>query len=281
MTDKLMDMAIPANAPKPNLPANDSDPLYGMISEHKFAVFSECDKDGNLIAESPVIRVMLTDGEKTIESNYQTPFENSNPEHKLPTLMAALQTGELVEAMANIVGSDSLLGKSIKVASDIADPVTGALKNFAKSAEGKTNLTKINTTQVFVSTASIRISLSLVLIALRDARVEVEEKIAQLEAWALPQYLSDRGLVNNVNDVIAQKGVAYASEGIFSGVVPPFICINLHGKAYAPFVIESVSSPIDAPIDENGNRLSLAFSINLLSRAAWDASDIKKLYGMV
>lgn len=270
MTNKTIALATPANAPKPRLPSNDTDPFYGVISEHKFAVFSECDKDGNLLAESPVIRVMLTEGEKTIESNYQTPFENSNPEHKMPTLMAALQTGELVEAIDNIVGGNGVL----QAAADVLDPVTGMLKNFAKSAEGKTNLTKINTTQVFVSTSSIRINLSLFLIALRDARIEVEEKIAQLEAWALPRYLSDRGLAENVSTY----GLA---EGIFSGVVPPFICINLHGKAYAPFVIESVTAPIDAPIDESGNRLSLAFSINLLSRAAWDASDIKKLYGMV
>lgn len=180
MTNKTIALATPANAPKPRLPSNDTDPFYGVISKHKFAVFSECDKDGNWLADLPIVAAMITDGEKTIESNYQTPFENSNPEHKMPTLMAALQTGELVEAIGNIVGSNGLL----QAATDVLDPVTGMLKNFAKSAEGKTNLTKINTTQVFVSTASIRINLSLFLIALRDPLVEVEHKIGQLEAWA-------------------------------------------------------------------------------------------------
>ena len=269
MTNRIMEMAVPANLPKPKLPSNDTDPFYGVISKHKFAVFSECDKQGNWIADLPIVAVMLTDGEKTIESNYQTPFDSSNPEHKMPTLMASLQTGELVEAIGNIVGTNGVL----QAAADLTDPLTSGIRNLAKSAEGKTNLTKINTTQVFTSTASIRISLSLFLIALRDPLVEVEHKIAQLEAWSLPKYLSSRGLAEN----ISQNGVA---EGIFSGVVPPFISISFHGKTYAPFVIESVSSPLNAPINEDGNRLNLAFNVNLLSRAAWDASDIKKLYGI-
>ncbi|MDR9548371.1 hypothetical protein RJC95_16715, partial [Acinetobacter baumannii] len=50
-------------------------------------------------------------------------------------------------------------------------------------------------------------------------------------------------------------------------------------KTYKPFIIESVSAPIVAPIDEKGNRLSLAVNISLMSRTAWDSKDIYSLYG--
>ncbi|MFH4202120.1 hypothetical protein WAJ61_22250, partial [Acinetobacter baumannii] len=63
--------------------------------KHKYAEFSLCDKEGNPIAGSPVIRALLTDGDKSIESQWQTPFENSNPELKMPMLMAGLQSGQL------------------------------------------------------------------------------------------------------------------------------------------------------------------------------------------
>ncbi|MFV5183806.1 hypothetical protein ACNKG3_20095, partial [Acinetobacter baumannii] len=61
---------------------------------------------------------------------------------------------------------------------------------------------------------------------------------------------------------------------------PPFVSLTTHGKTYKPFIIESVSAPIVAPIDEKGNRLSLAVNISLLSRTAWDSKDIYSLYGV-
>ncbi|ENU27956.1 hypothetical protein F992_00788 [Acinetobacter modestus] len=45
-----------------------------------------------------------------------------------------------------------------------------------------------------------------------------------------------------------------------------------------PFILESVSAPIVAPIDSEGNRLSLTVNLSLISRTAWDAQDIFDLY---
>ena len=129
----------------------------------------------------------------------------------------------------------------------------------------------MNTTQVFLSTASVRLNLSLFFIALSDAKIEVEEKIMRLESWAVPAKLS-QGTV--LTDVIEQ-GVA----GLFSGIIPPYISLTTHGKTYWPFILESVSAPIVTPIDEHGNRLNLAVNLSLMSRTAWDADDVRKLYG--
>ncbi|EOE0034900.1 hypothetical protein ACKFVB_003673, partial [Acinetobacter baumannii] len=81
---KALAYAPAINTAKTKLPETEADPLYRSISKHKYAEFSLCDKEGNSIASSPVIRALLTDGDKSIESQWQTPFENSNPELKMP-----------------------------------------------------------------------------------------------------------------------------------------------------------------------------------------------------
>ena len=93
----------------------------------------------------------------------------------------------------------------------------------------------------------------------------------QLESWTVPKFLSDQSVLT---DVIEQ-----GSAGLFSGIIPPYISLTTHGKTYWPFIIESVSAPIVTPIDEHGNRLNLAVNLSMVSRTAWDAADVRKLYG--
>lgn len=65
---------------------------------------------------------------------------------------------------------------------------------------------------------------------------------------------------------------------LFSGLIPPYITVTTHGKTYMPFILQSVSALIVAPIDKEGNRLSLTVNLSLISRAAWDAKDVRNLY---
>ncbi len=251
-----------------------ADPFWGTVSKHKFAEFNICtvsrDENNNEVitvdSNQPTVRAFLVDGDKTMESQWQTPFENSNPELKMPMLMAGLQTGQTVISMG--AAAPAILGDTaLAVTKSAMQPIA----DFVKSVQGHTNLNKVNTTQVFLSTASVRLNLSLFFIALSDAKIEVEEKIMRLESWAVPAKLS-QGTV--LTDVIEQ-GVA----GLFSGIIPPYISLTTHGKTYWPFIIESVSAPIVTPIDEHGNRLNLAVNLSLMSRTAWDADDVRKLYG--
>jgi hypothetical protein len=251
-----------------------ADPFWGTVSKHKFAEFNICtvsrDENNNEVitvdSNQPTVRAFLVDGDKTMESQWQTPFENSNPELKMPMLMAGLQTGQTMISMG--AAAPAILGKTaLAVTKSAMQPIA----DFVKSVQGHTNLNKVNTTQVFLSTASVRLNLSLFFIALSDAKIEVEEKIMRLESWAVPAKLS-QGTV--LTDVIEQ-GVT----GLFSGIIPPYISLTTHGKTYWPFILESVSAPIVTPIDEHGNRLNLAVNLSLMSRTAWDADDVRKLYG--
>lgn len=264
-----------ANAPVVVQPERmNADPFWGTVSKHKFAEFNICtvsrDENNNEVitvdSNKPTVRALLVDGDKTMESQWQTPFENSNPELKMPMLIAGLQTGQTVISMG--AAAPAILGDTaLAVTKSAMQPIA----DFVKSVQGHTNLNKVNTTQVFLSTASVRLNLSIFFIALRDAKIEVEEKIMRLESWAVPAKLSQGTVLTDVID----QGVA----GLFSGVIPPYISLTTHGKTYWPFILESVSAPIVTPIDEHGNRLNLAVNLSLMSRTAWDAEDVRKLYG--
>lgn len=248
-------------------PVNSPSLIIDKMNQHKLLVFGLCDKHGNLF-EGDTVVCMPIDGEKSIESQWQTPFENSNPEHKLPSLSAGIQSGQILESMGAMGG---ILGEAVGAAASLTSPVTGAITEGLKGLEGKTNLTKINTEQIFLSTASVNLNLSIFFIALRDAKEEVEKQIMLLESWAVPKYLHDQTVLVSVSN----NGIG----GLFPSEVPPFISVTTHGKTYKPFVISSVSAPIISPIDKQGNRLSVTVNISLLSRTAWDANDIRKLYG--
>lgn len=267
----ILAQAVPANQPKPQLPQQEFG-HFGNISKHKFAEIYLCDKNGMPTEGSPVVRALCVDGDMSIESQYQTPFENSNPEQRMPTLMAAIQSGELIDAFGQTAQTNTILGKAASLSVDVAKQFSSLTGVNLESLQGKTNLTKVNTVQVFLSTSSIKTNVTLYFQAFKDAYKEVELPIMQLQAWALPQYLSEDTLVQNIN----QQGL---SGGIFSGMVPPFISMTLSGKTYSPFVIESVSAPLSGPIDKDGNRLNLTVNLTILSRAAWDAQNIYSLYG--
>lgn len=274
----------PQNTPETKLPTP-SNVQWGALSRSKIAEITLCDKDGKplmsqdgSILETPIVEALLTEGDLSIESQYQSPFENSNPESKMPTLLGMLQSGELVAAVGKVASKeDNIAGQLLSGLSELSNPVASILgfdniKDAVTSLEGRTNLTKVNSTQIFVSTAPIRMSVTLFFMALKDAKKEVENQIMLLQQWALPIELSDSTALTNL-----AKG-DYANV-LFPSKVPPFISLTYSGKTYLPFVIESVSSPIVGPTDRDSNRLSLSVTMTIASRQAWDASNVRQLYG--
>ena len=273
----------PQNTTETKLPTP-SNVQWGALSRSKIAEITLCDKDGKplmsqdgSILDTPIVEALLTEGDLSIESQYQSPFENSNPESKMPTLLGMLQSGELVAAVGKVASKEvNIAGQLLSGLSELSNPVASILgfdniKDAVTSLEGRTNLTKVNSTQIFVSTAPIRMSVTLFFMALKDAKKEVENQIMLLQQWALPIELSDSTALTNL-----AKG-DYANV-LFPSKVPPFISLTYSGKTYLPFVIESVSSPIVGPTD-GFNRLSLSVTMTIASRQAWDASNVRQLYG--
>lgn len=274
-------MAIPepANTPTDSLPVQPT-AQWGALTDLKIAKISLVTVEkGNVLAviNSPIVQGVMTDGDFTVESQYQTPFENSNPENRLPNLLGMAQSGEATAALGRIAASQAGGAPELlqRIASTVSD-VTGlgaaarAIGGAFESLQGKTNLTKINSTQVFVSTGSVRMSVTLFFMAFKDAKTEVEDQISLLQQWALPQSLLDTGLLEN----LSKNGLA----GLFPSTVPPFISIVYSGKSYQPFLIESVGVPIVGPIDRHGNRLTATVTLSLISRQAWDKKNVTDLY---
>ena len=164
----VLENAVPANQVEIEEPSFDTDLIFSTLSQHKIATFVECDDQGVIKENSPVVHAMFVDGHSSYESQWQTPFENSNPEHKLPTLMAGIQSGQILESAGGIVAKNEFVDadKITQTISNIIkflDPVTEKLKQTIQGLEGKTNLTKVNSQQIFLSTASVKKNLTVFL----------------------------------------------------------------------------------------------------------------------
>lgn len=269
----MVNTAKPDNTPESEFPTVQTSE-WGDLSPHKLAFIRLCDKEGN-IGNSSVVEALVTDADMSVASNYQTPFDNINPEMKRPTLLGMLQSGEMAKALPQAAEGKGVIGSIFATAGKIGASITtelGISKNFSdaiQSLEGRSNLTKINSVQVFVSTSSVEMSMTLFFCALYDARKEVEQQIKLLQQWALPQLLAE-SIIKSVSDGFLQ--------GIFPSIVPPFVAITYGGKTYKPFLIREVGTPLVTPMDKDGNRLSTTVTLSLISRRAWDAADIKTLY---
>lgn len=252
-------------------------------------------RTGNYIVEAAI-----TEGSQELASQYSNPFAGSNLDQKFPTLMAAIQNGELVnsigaigsgfgrlaDTVSNRIKDETInspdpvrrnvsrAGKAVLdaatylpgLAVDAFTPTVADIANTAgakiESLAGRSNFTRINSTMLYSSTDALRLQVTLYLRAWEDAKKEVEEPLSYLERWAVPQAMGQSIL-----------------DGIFSTTVPPFIALTYAGRTYLPFLIESVSAPIVTERDANFNRLAAVVTLSLVSRTAWDAADVKRLYG--
>lgn len=232
---------------------------WGNLSELLKVRLRRCSREGIAEGTEQVVAV-LVDGDLTLENQFSTPFENSNPEQKLPTLMGMLQDGAWVTTLGT--GLSSLFGV------DLSNTTAETLNTL----QGRSNFTKVNSTQIFVSSNSVTLPLTLYFSAWESAKIEVENQLQLLQEWALPEELADGSILN---EIMQDKSLL----SFFPSKIPPFISLSYGGKTYAPFFIQSVSMPIKAPMDSEGNRIALSVQITLISRTAWDKRDITKLYG--
>ena len=229
------------------------------------------------------VKALIADGDFAVESQYSTPFESSNPETRLPNLMGALQSGQAGAALAGVFAMNAdptgVSGVMIDAAVGVGDTlginerVTQARISLSEQMQGlkdRSNFTKLNSRQIYTSSSSVRISATLVFEAWSDAKKEVEDQVEKLQVWASAKKLSAQSLI--VSGI--QNGV---SHGMFPSIIPPLVQLRYGGKTYKPLVIESVSTPITAPMNRNGDRIALLVPVVFLSLMAWDAQNIKDM----
>jgi hypothetical protein len=196
-----------------------------------------------------------------IAPNWQSPFEGSGVESRFPALAQMAQAGMFSGVLQAI-------GSTLK----FAEGATGSLDEKAKLLVGRSGVTKLNSTQVFSGMQPIKIQMTAFLRAFKDPWKEVEAPLKQLQEWQLPKRLAKDGVLAEFIKSGADPLTLMPSE------VPTIVGFAYKNRIFQPMVIESVSDPLDAPIDKSGNRISVSVQITLCTLTALDRNDWNATY---
>lgn len=240
---------------------------WSGLSEHLIASFfpvvSSASSDSNSVIWSRdpngiEVKAPLTDSTVELTMSWQSAFENTGPDQKLSSLSALLQSGYLAEVLASI---GARLGSA----------TVRSLADKTKELSGKTNVTKLNSAQVFVGMPPLKLPVTAHFRAWTNARTEVRDPIDQLIQWALPQDLADDGPVG-----AAIKG----HEWLYPSVVPQVIGMKYADTLLMPLVIESISTPLSGQRTRDGTLAYATVTMQLASLAALDATDWRAAKGI-
>lgn len=265
---------------------------WGHLSRHLIARIYPCDSQG--IARPLELGVSGPATEVNFDTtlNWQSPFENIGPEAKAPALMAMIQSGSLVPVVnaiqAVLPAGDGVISSTLQRGSD-------TLKKAVRDLEGKTGITKLNSRQVFSGMPPIKVTLTLHFRALTDPMAEVVDPYQRLLQMAMPQRLSEDGILAGAIDGAASmdygkfSSTGTASDGATSAVdsflkvmfpsdAPMLVGFIYGNNRYPAMVIESISNPLDGPMDENGRPSYRAVQLTLATLTALDRADIGKMF---
>lgn len=242
--------------------------LWDGLSPHLIASFYEVKKSGEGWAKTStcderIVKAPLTEAHMEIALNWQSPFEQTGPESKAPALMAMLQSGALQPFVNAVMGIES------RKKDDSAQQKSN---EFLSQFEGRTGITKLNSTQVFTGMPPIKIQVVALFRAWRSPMAEVEVPFDKLMEWALPIELSNDGsiLARAVETIKGSKG---AIEALMPSKSPTRIAMQYKGRTFSPLVIESIGMPLNSPIDKTGKYIELAVPMTLCSLTALDRRD--------
>lgn len=236
-------------------------------------------KDRQYVREgAPVIAPILDGAEFEYSFNWQQPFEQMGTETKAPALTAMLQSGALSDFW------NGFQAKFLGAEYQESNVNQGLIEGLAEM-EGRTGITKLNSTQTFAGMPPIKCSMKLLFRAWRDPQREVMNPISQLLQWAVPQNLSPNGSLEMITDAAynsQQAGELQAKEflhALMPSTSPCLIAMEYKNRIYSPLVIEQISDPITSPTTADGHYARAEISLTVASLTAWDKQDILNIYG--
>ena len=259
-----------SNSPAPSLDDNILSSLWDGMSPHLIAEFWEVAKVGDGAdarwerASETTVRAPLSEASLEIALGWQSPFENSGAESKAPALMAMLQSGSLQPVVDAVFGN----GKEGSDKPGFAAEAARKSNEFLKQFEGRTGITKLNSTQVFTGMPPLKIQVTAIFRAWRDTLAEVEMPFAKLMEWALPMKLSKDGSI--VARLAKGQGLI---DTLMPSASPTRIAMKYKNRTYSPLVIESITCPIQSDVDSNGRYVQLAIPMTICSLTAIDRDD--------
>ncbi len=221
--------------------------------------------DGEISVEAPLI-----DPNMEVNLNWQSPFENMSPDQARPALTAMLQSGAIQPFLMAMQGETDEDGNQPDL--NAASGVFGKVSDLARRFEGRTGITKLNSTQVFSGMPPVKISLQLVFRAWKDPQREVEAPFQQLMRWALPKELSVDGAVTSL-----AKGEKAPEKILMPSLAPTLMAMEYKRRRYVPMVIESITEPMNSPVDSSGTYTELVVQMTLASLTAIDGNDYRNM----
>jgi hypothetical protein len=202
-------------------------------------------RDGDIEVHAP-----LTESNVDITLNWQSPFENMSPDQAA------------IEPVVNAIG------ERFPVAKELVTNLIGGEQTI-QAYQGRTGITKLNSTQVFSGMPPAKITAVALFRAWKDPAQEVEAPFAQLMQWALPVKLSPDGVLVN----LIRSGNPIAS--LLPSQAPQLIAMEFKRNRYLPLVIESIGQPLGSPIDSSGKYTELLVPITLATLTAIDRDDMR------
>jgi hypothetical protein len=248
---------------------------WGGLSKHLMATFYACDSTGVFQQQdAQLAQVTAPINEVNFETtlNWQSPFENAGPESKAPALMALIQSGQIapiLNALQGVPGVNAVTGGTL-------NGLANSAKETANELQGRTGITRLNSRQVFSGMPPIKISMIVYFRAVQSSYSEVMEPYKQLLRWALPKMLANDGVLTEVAKNAADGGSFI--KGLFPSDAPTMVGFTYANNRYAPMVIESLSNPLDGPMDVNGQPIYRAVQMTLATLTALDRGDVAKLF---
>lgn len=233
------------------------------LNDSLIASIYPVDNRGVDLAAGPVVKAPITDGTLELTANWQSPFEQMGAETKAPAITAMLQTGALQSIAETILGIGSETGLAARLASELSD--------FAREGQGRSGLTKMNSTQVFTGAAPIKLPVTLHFRAFDDPLTEVREPIDQLARWTLARQLAkDGSIVSAIKQFNAGQGFL---KSLLPSQAPQLVALRYGGYTFSPLVIESMTQPFTVPRTSAGDPINVAVQLVLASLTALDAGD--------
>lgn len=226
---------------------------WAGLNENLIASIYPVDRQGKK-TEDTIVRCAFIDSNLELSTTWQSPFENGGTQNLTPSLQQLIQSGSL----------NGVLNK--------ADQVFGSdTERLAHGLEGRTGVTKLNSTQVFVGGQPAKFNVTALFRAWLDPVKEVHEPFDQLMQWALPVELSEEG---SLAVRLVEKGFKYQTA--FPSIAPVMLAVVYKGVTLWPLVIESITKDTNAPITRNGKFTELKVPMTLTTLTAIDRSDYKK-----
>ena len=234
-----------------------SSSVWEGLNQNLLATIFVCDKEG--APKGGSVSAPLLESNLDIALNWASPFEDTGIQSKMPSLFSLLQSGEL----QGVVDATTTKGSATN------QKASDAVASFV----GKTGITKLNSIQTFASMPPFKIQITMIFRAWCDAASEVEEPVAQLLAWALPEKLAQDGAL--VATLKAIQGDGALMDALLPSKAPQMVGLYYKNRLYAPLVIENIGIPIGSPITKNGNYIEMSIPLTVCTLNAWDKDDMK------